>query len=79
MTEIRSPLPGVFYAKPGPDKPPFAAPGDRIHVGDAVGIIEVMKQFTEIRSDVEGVVTSVPVADGASVMPGDVLVTIEES
>lgn len=78
MAEIRSPLPGVFYAKPGPDKDPFVAPGDRVEAGAAIGIVEVMKQFTEIRAEVAGTVTSIEVADGATVMPGDLLVTVDE-
>ncbi|HYZ56969.1 MAG TPA: acetyl-CoA carboxylase [Streptosporangiaceae bacterium] len=78
MTQIVSPLPGVFYTKPGPDKDPFVLPGDRVEAGQAIGMVEVMKQFTEIRSDVSGTVVSVDVAEGDTVMPGDVLAVIDE-
>jgi acetyl-CoA carboxylase biotin carboxyl carrier protein len=78
MSDILSPLPGIFYTKPGPDKEPFVLPGDRIEAGAAVGIVEVMKQFTEIRSDVAGTVASVNVADGGTVNPGEILVVVTE-
>ena len=79
MTQIVSPLPGVFYTKPGPDKNPFVLPGDRVETGQAIGMVEVMKQFTEIKSDVSGTVVSVDVAEGDTVMPGDVLAVIDEN
>ena len=44
--QIISPLPGTFYRKPAPDKPPFKAEGDRIAAGDTIGLVEVMKSFT---------------------------------
>ena len=78
MAQIVSPLPGVFYTKPGPDRDPFVLPGDRVEAGQAIGMVEVMKQFTEIRSDVSGTVVSVDVAEGDTVMPGDVLAVIDE-
>nr|CEL13074.1 hypothetical protein [Kibdelosporangium sp. MJ126-NF4] len=52
--------------------------GDRIEAGAAIGIVEVMKQFTEIRSDVSGTVVSINVADGGTVLPGAVLIVVEE-
>lgn len=77
MADIISPIPGVFYAKPGPDKDPFVVLGDHVEAGQAVGIVEVMKQFSEIRADVAGTVTAVNVPDGATVAPGDVLLVID--
>jgi acetyl-CoA carboxylase biotin carboxyl carrier protein len=78
MADIVSPLPGMFYASPGPDKDPFVAPGDRVEAGQVVGLIEVMKQFSEIRSEVAGVVESIAISDGAAVTPGTVLMTVTE-
>ena len=49
--EILSPLPGTFYRRPAPDKPPFKADGDVVAVGDVVGLIEVMKSFIEVHAD----------------------------
>lgn len=78
MAQIVSPLPGIFYTRPGPDKDPFVRPGDKVAAGQAVGIVEVMKQFSEITSDVTGTVVSVNAAEGDEVVPGDVLVEVSE-
>ncbi|MBT2551013.1 acetyl-CoA carboxylase [Arthrobacter sp. ISL-65] len=78
MATIVSPLPGVFYRKPGPGKPPFANKGDPIEVGQTIGIVEIMKQFTEIQSDVAGTLESFEVNEGDMVNPGDSIVVIRE-
>lgn len=78
MANIVSPLPGVFYRKPGPGKPPFANEGDTIEIGQTVGIIEIMKQFTEIQSDVAGTLESFKVNEGEMVNPGDTIIVIRE-
>jgi len=78
MGTIVSPLPGIFYRKPGPGKPPFANEGDSIEVGQTLGIVEIMKQFTEIQSDVAGVLESFEVAEGDMVNPGDPIVVVRE-
>lgn len=75
--EIRTPLPGIFYRKPAPDEPSFKNPGDKVAVGDVIGLVEVMKTFTQITSDVQGTVVSFQVEDEEAVMPGQVLVEIE--
>ncbi len=46
--EILSPLPGIFYRRPAPDKPPYKDAGDQVAEGDVVGLVEVMKQFSEV-------------------------------
>lgn len=78
MANIVSPLPGIFYRKPGPGKPPFANEGDTIEVGQTVGIVEIMKQFTEIQSDVAGVLESFAVNEGDMVNPGDTVIVVRE-
>lgn len=78
MAEIISPLPGVFYRKPGPDKPPFVEEGDRVEQGQTIGIVEIMKQFSEIQATASGLVGSFRVGDQDTVDPGDVIVTVQE-
>ena len=78
MATIVSPLPGVFYRKPGPGKPPFANEGDAIEVGQTLGIIEIMKQFTEIQSDVAGTLESCVVNKGDNVNPRDAKIVDRE-
>lgn len=79
MAEIVSPLPGVFYRTPAPGKADFVAIGDTVEEGQTVGIVEVMKQFTEVKSTAAGVVSSFSVDNEGAVNPGDVIAVIEES
>ncbi|GIO08925.1 acetyl-CoA carboxylase biotin carboxyl carrier protein subunit [Brevibacillus reuszeri] len=53
---ILSPLPGVFYRKPSPDQPDYAREGDTVKSGDIVGLIEVMKNFYEVKVEEDGVI-----------------------
>jgi acetyl-CoA carboxylase biotin carboxyl carrier protein len=75
--EILSPLPGIFYRRPAPDKPPYKDTGDQVAAGDVVGLIEVMKQFSEVHADAGGRVVRFLVENEASVESGQALVLIE--
>ncbi len=65
--EIKSPMIGTFYRKPSPDKPPFVNVGDTVNEGDVVCIIEAMKLFNEIESEVSGKIVKVLVEDNSPV------------
>ena len=65
--EIKSPIIGTFYRKPSPDKPVFAKVGDTIDAGDTVCIIEAMKLFNEVESEVSGKIVKVLVDDSSPV------------
>lgn len=60
---IKSPIIGTFYRKPSPDKPMFVEVGSDIKAGDTVCIIEAMKLFNEIESEVSGKIVKVLVDD----------------
>ena len=64
---IKSPMIGTFYRSAGPDKPPFVNVGDDIESGKAVCIIEAMKLFNEIESEVRGKIVKVLVNDATPV------------
>ena len=64
-TTIKSPMIGTFYRSPSPDKPVFVNVGDEIKAGQVLCIIEAMKLFNEIESEVSGRVVKV-VADDSS-------------
>lgn len=64
---IKSPMIGTFYRSSSPDKPPFVNVGDDIAAGKAVCIIEAMKLFNEIESDVKGKIVKVLVNDATPV------------
>ena len=64
---IKSPIIGTLYRKPSPDKSNFIEVGDDIKVGDTVCIIEAMKLFNEIESEVSGKIVKVLVDDSSPV------------
>jgi acetyl-CoA carboxylase biotin carboxyl carrier protein len=64
---IKSPMIGTFYRSPSPDKPSFINIGDEITPGKVVCIIEAMKLFNEIESEVSGKIVKVLVEDASPV------------
>ncbi len=64
---IKSPMIGTFYRQSGPDKPLFVNVGDDVMVGKVVCIIEAMKLFNEIESEVKGRIVKVLVEDASPV------------
>ena len=64
---VKSPMIGTFYRSSSPDKPPFVNIGDEIKEGSPVCIIEAMKLFNEIESDVKGKIVKVLVNDATPV------------
>jgi acetyl-CoA carboxylase biotin carboxyl carrier protein len=64
---IKSPMIGTFYRKPSPDKPLFVNVGDSVKEGQTVCIIEAMKLFNEIESEVSGKIVKVLVEDNSPV------------
>ncbi len=64
---VKSPIIGTFYRKPSPDKPNFAEVGQTIAEGDVLCIIEAMKLFNEIESEVSGKIVKILVDDASPV------------
>ncbi len=64
---IKSPIIGTFYRKPSPDKPAFVEVGDSIGEGDVLCVIEAMKLFNEIESEISGKIVKVLVDDSSPV------------
>lgn len=64
---VRSPMIGTFYRQAGPEKPVFVSIGDEIEPGQVVCIIEAMKLFNEIESEVSGKIVKVLVEDASPV------------
>ena len=75
--EIKSPMIGTFYRKSSPDKPVFVEVGDVIKKGQVICIIEAMKLFNEIESEVSGKIVKVLVDDSQPVEYGQQLFIIE--
>ena len=64
---VKSPIIGTFYRKPSPDKAPFVEVGDTVKEGDVLCVIEAMKLFNEIESEVSGKIVKVLVDDSSPV------------
>ncbi len=64
---IKSPIIGTFYRKSSPDKPPFVDVGDTISKGEVLCVIEAMKLFNDIESEVSGKVIKILVEDSSPV------------
>jgi acetyl-CoA carboxylase biotin carboxyl carrier protein len=67
LIEIKSPMIGTFYRSAGPDKPAFVEVGQSIKPGDKVCIIEAMKLFNEIESEISGTIVKVLVNDSSPI------------
>ena len=74
---IKAPMIGTFYRAAGPDKDPFVKVGDRVEVGQVICVIEAMKLFNEIESDVAGTITKVLVNDASPIEYDQPLFEIE--
>ncbi|MEO1030407.1 MAG: acetyl-CoA carboxylase biotin carboxyl carrier protein [Bacteroidota bacterium] len=64
---VKSPIIGTFYRKPSPDKPVFVEVGTEVKEGDVLCVIEAMKLFNEIESEVSGKIVKVLVDDSSPV------------
>lgn len=78
-TSVSAPIMGVFYRSPSPGEPPFVEIGDHVSAGDPIGSIEAMKVFSEVISEVTGVVVAIPAENGKLVHAGDSLIVVEEA
>jgi acetyl-CoA carboxylase biotin carboxyl carrier protein len=74
---IKSPIVGTFYRTAGPDKPPFVKVGDSVDVGKVVCIVEAMKLFNEIESEIKGKIVKVVVEDATPVEYDQVLFLVD--
>ncbi|MGY6650040.1 acetyl-CoA carboxylase biotin carboxyl carrier protein [Wenyingzhuangia sp. IMCC45574] len=76
---ITSPMIGTFYRKPSPDKPLFVEVGDSVQADSVVCVIEAMKLFNEIESEVSGKIVKVLVEDSTPVEFGQPLFLVDPS
>ena len=67
LITVKSPIIGTFYRKPAPDKEPFIEIGKNVKEGDVLCVIEAMKLFNEIESEVSGEIVKILVEDSSPV------------
>lgn len=77
LLEVKSPIVGTLYRSSSPEKPPFVKVGDSIEVGQVVCIVEAMKLFNEIESEVAGKIVKVVVDDASPVEYDQVLFLVD--
>jgi len=78
ILEIKSPIVGTFYRSSAPDKEPYLKIGDHVDVGSIVCIVEAMKLFNEIESEVSGKVIEIMVDDSTPVEYDQVLFKVQK-
>jgi acetyl-CoA carboxylase biotin carboxyl carrier protein len=74
---VKAPLTGIFYASPAPGTAPYVQAGGEVAVGQVIGLIEAMKLFNEIKSDLAGRVVRVVPESGALVKAKQPLIEVE--
>ncbi len=77
LLEIKSPIVGTFYRSASPDKPAYVKVGDTVTEDSVVCIVEAMKLFNEIESEVAGKIVKVMVEDASPVEYGQVLYLVD--
>ncbi len=75
--EIKSPIVGTFYRAAGTDKPPYIKVGDKVEKGQVVCVIEAMKLFNEIESEVQGKIVKICIDDASPVEYDQILYLVD--
>ena len=75
---LKSPMVGVAYLAPEPGAQPFVKVGDSVKAGDTVALVEAMKTFNPIKSDIDGIVKEILVNDGVAVEFDTPIIVIEQ-
>jgi acetyl-CoA carboxylase biotin carboxyl carrier protein len=74
---VKAPLTGIWYSAPAPGSAPFVSAGGEVNTGQVIGLIEAMKLFNEIKSDLAGRVVKVHAEDGKLVKAKQPLIEVE--
>jgi acetyl-CoA carboxylase biotin carboxyl carrier protein len=76
---VKAPLTGIYYGAPSPGATPYVSVGDHVQAGQIIGLIEAMKLFNEIKSDLSGRVTRVCAENGQLVKARQPLIEVERA
>jgi acetyl-CoA carboxylase biotin carboxyl carrier protein len=74
---VKAQMPGTFYRRPDPESDPYVEGGDSVSSGDTIGLIEVMKNFHEVKAQEDGTISKFLVEDEEAVDAGQDLVELE--
>ena len=76
--EVVTPTPGVFYRRPDPDSEPFASEGAKVEAGATIGLVEIMKNFQAVETEVAGTVVKFLVENESEVTAGQAVAVLDD-
>ena len=76
--EVLTPVPGTFYRRPDPDSDPFVEPGGEVANGDTVGLVEIMKNFQNVETEMAGTLVEFLVGNEDAVQAGQAVAVIDD-
>lgn len=74
--KVISPIPGIFYRRPSPDEEVYIQEGQSVNTGDTIGLIEVMKNFYEVKAEHNGILQNFFVENEQVINAGEELAVI---
>jgi len=77
LMQVKAPMSGVFYKRPGPDEAPYVAVGDRVKKKQVLGLLETMKVFQKVKSPVNGIILEIVAEDETPLKDEDLMFIIE--
>jgi acetyl-CoA carboxylase biotin carboxyl carrier protein len=76
--EVRAPMSGVFYSRPGPDQPPYVEEGSIVTKKQVLALLETMKVFQKVKSPADGIVKKIMVENETALADDDIMFIIEK-
>ncbi len=76
--EVQTPIPGVFYRRPSPDEDEFAQEGDDVESGATIGLVEIMKNFEAVETEVSGKLVEFLVSNEDEVTAGQAVAVVDD-
>lgn len=75
--DVTTPVPGTFYRRPDPEADPFKEEGDAVQAGDTIGLVEIMKNFQEVKAEASGTLAEFLVENEDSVDAGQAIAVLD--
>lgn len=76
--DVVTPVPGLFYRRPDPNSDPFVREGDEVRSGDTIGLVEIMKNFQPVESEVDGKIVEFLVEDEDAITAGQPVAVVDD-
>jgi acetyl-CoA carboxylase biotin carboxyl carrier protein len=76
--EVLTPIPGIFYRRPDPDSEPFKSEGDEVEAGETIGLVEIMKNFQAVESEVGGTLVEYLADNEDEVEAGEAVAAVDD-